>query len=363
MTYFWAIAIFAALLTGLTLALILAERYFINYGTCKIDINSGERVLEVEGGQTLLSALIAAEIFIPSACGGRGSCGFCKVTVLKGGGSVLPTETPFLSRRELREGVRMACQIKIREDMQIKIPEEMLSVKRFSAKLEYSKPLTNDIKEISFILDEGQEIEQRPGQYIQVQVPSPEGPVFRAYSISSPSYEKKRIELVVRLVPGGLGSTYLHNLKPGDTVSLTGPYGEFRLNEDPAVEIVCVGGGCGMAPMKNIIYSLYDRWPTRSCRLFFGCRTQADVFYYEEFKKLSEKHPNFRVVYALSEAESVNKNWDGETGFIHLAVDKHLEPAVKHQAFLCGPPPMIEAVTSVLTEKGLKPEDIFYDKF
>jgi Na+-transporting NADH:ubiquinone oxidoreductase subunit F len=149
----------------------------------------------------------------------------------------------------------------------------------------------------------------------------------------------------------------------GDAVSFTGPYGEFYLNEDPSVEIVCVGGGCGMAPIKNIIYTIYDRWPDRSCWLFFGCRTTRDVFYLEQLKQLSQEHPNFHVVYALSDELGENEQWDGETGFIHLSVDKHLETGVKRQAFLCGPPPMIEAVTRVLEEKGLRSEDIFYDEF
>lgn len=162
---------------------------------------------------------------------------------------------------------------------------------------------------------------------------------------------------------GGICSTYLHNLKVRDSVTFTGPYGEFHLNEDPSVEIVCVGGGCGMAPIKNIIYTLYDRWPDRSCWLFFGCRTTHDIFYLEQFEELSREHPNFHVVYALSDELGQDEQWDGETGFIHLAVDKYLEVDIKRQAFLCGPPPMIEAVTRILEEKGLRSGDIFYDEF
>jgi Na+-transporting NADH:ubiquinone oxidoreductase subunit F len=212
-------------------------------------------------------------------------------------------------------------------------------------------------------LIEPAEITQRPGQYIQVEAPSPDGPVFRAYSISSPTYDANAVELMVRLVPGGVGSTYLHNVQVGDTLTFTGPYGEFILNEDPSVEIICVGGGCGMAPMKNIIYTIYKSWPERSCWLFFGCRTTRDVFYLEQFQKLAADHPNFHVVYALSDQLQPDEKWNGETGFIHLAADKMLTPHVPRQAFLCGPPPMIEAVTRVLEEKGLKAEDIFYDEF
>jgi Na+-transporting NADH:ubiquinone oxidoreductase subunit F len=223
--------------------------------------------------------------------------------------------------------------------------------------------LTHDIKELRFSLNEPAEISQRPGQYIQIEAPSSDGPVFRAYSISSPTYQTNHVELNVRLVPGGIGSTYLHELEAGNPVTFTGPYGEFRLNEDPEVEIICVGGGCGMAPMRNIILSIYDRWPERSCWLFFGCRTTRDIFYLDDYRELAERHPNFHVIYALSDPLEPEEEWDGETGFIHLSVDKYLESGVPRQAFMCGPPPMIEAATRVLQEKGLHPDDIFYDKF
>ncbi|MDK1032264.1 MAG: FAD-binding oxidoreductase, partial [Planctomycetia bacterium] len=301
MTFILPVMVLCVLFVALAGALLVAERFLVNYGICQIDINAGERALEVEGGQSLLSALYGEEIFIPSACGGRGSCSYCKVTVLGGGGPVLPTETPYLTRKEVRSGMRLACQVKVREDLRMRIPEDFLDVKLFSAIVSSTRELTYDIKELRFSLQEPAEISRRPGQYVQVQAPSPDGPVFRAYSISSAQYETDVVELDVRLIPGGIGSTYLHNLEEGDAVTFTGPYGEFRLNEDPSVEIICVGGGCGMAPMKNIIYSLYDRWPERSCWLFFGCRTTRDIFYLERFKALAEKHANFHVVYALSD--------------------------------------------------------------
>ncbi len=364
MVFLLPILVFAGLLVGLTVALSVAERVLINYGVCKIDINRGDKILEVDGGQTLLSALNESKVFIPSACGGRGSCGHCKITVRAGGGPVLPTETPFLSRAQVRAGVRLACQVKIREDIEITIPEDLLNVQMFTAEVATTRLVTHDIVEVLLALKEPAEISQRPGQYVQLQAPSPEGPVYRAYSISSPSYEKDTVELIIRLVPGGIGSTYAHNLEVGDATVLTGPYGEFRLSEDPDVELVCVGGGCGMAPMKNIIYTVYERWPDRKCWLFFGCRTTSDIFYLEEFQELARKHPNFRVVYALSDPLSPEERWDGETGFVHLSVDKHIEPGgAKRSAFLCGPPPMIEAVMKVLADKGFTPEDIFYDEF
>jgi Na+-transporting NADH:ubiquinone oxidoreductase subunit F len=363
MVYLWSVLSFGGLTTALAALLMIAERYLVNYGICRLDINAGEKPLEVNGGRTLLSSLYANEIFIPSACGGKGSCGHCKITITSGGGPVLPTETPYLSRKEVRANLRLACQVKIREDIYVRIPEDLLDVRMFASTVQGASELTHDIKEIRLRLDEPAEISHRPGQYIQVQAPAPDGPVFRAYSISSPVYEAGTVELVVKLVPGGIASTYLHSLNIGDTVHFTGPFGEFRLNEDPSVEIICVGGGCGMAPIRNIIYTLYNRWPDRSCRLFFGCRTTRDVFYLDQFEELARKHPGFHVVYALSDKLGEDEKWDGETGFVHLSVDKHLEPGVRRQAFLCGPPPMIEAVTRVLQDKGIGSKDIFYDEF
>ncbi len=355
----------AVLFSVLAAVLILAEKVMGDYGPCRIDINGGRRVLEVDGGRSLLAVLIEHGIYIPSACGGKGSCGYCKVRIREGGGVVLPTERPFLERRELRAGMRLACQVKVREDLALELPVEYLDVQLFEAVVERVRALTHDIKEITLALEEPGEIEARPGQYVQVEIPAPGGVEYRAYSISSPSWrERHRVELAVRLVPGGVGSGYLHCLGAGDRVRFTGPYGEFVLREEPEVEIVCIGGGAGMAPIKNIVYSLYARQPGRRCRLFFGCRTFRDVFYYGAFRALAAEHPGFRVVYSLSEPPGPGEPWDGEIGFVHLAVEKYL-PAdgTPRQAFLCGPPPMIEAATAVLLAKGLAPADIFYDRF
>ena len=209
---------------------------------------------------------------------------------------------------------------------------------------------------------EPNEISFHPGQYAQVLAPGPDGDVFRAYSISSAVSETDAVELNVRLMPGGIASTYLHGLKVGDAVTFTGPFGQWRLSDDPQSELICIGGGVGMAPMKCLIYSIYERWPERTCWFFFGCRGTDDIFYLDEFRKLQDSHPNFHLYYSLSDMKP-GQAWDGEKGFVHLAVEKHLNPSPKRQAFLCGPPPMIEAVTTVLHEKGLTDEEIFYDKF
>ena len=357
-----SVSITVGVFVVLSAVLLVAERYLANYGPCTISVNDGEVVFERDGGSTLLSTLIDRKIFIPSACGGKGSCGYCKVVVESGGGPILPTETPFMSRSEIAKGVRLACQVKVKENINIVLPEELLNVKQYTSRVSLIKELTYDIKEVNLELIEPAEINHRPGQYAQIMAPSPDGPVFRAYSISSPTAEHNKVQLIVRLVPGGIASTHIHNLKEGDEVIFTGPYGEFRLSEDPNTEIICVGGGAGMAPISCIIYSIYERWPDRKCQLYFGCRAMRDVFYIEQFRELAEKHPNLQIHYALSEPQETD-NWNGDTGFIHLAADKRLERGIKRQAFLCGPPPMIDAVTEVLRDKGLEEKDIFYDKF
>ena len=230
-----------------------------------------------QGGGTLLKALYDKKIFIPSACGGKGSCGYCKVTVSSGGGPVLPTELSYLTRAEIRAGTRLACQVKIREDIFVKIPSDLLNVRMFDATIEHATQVTHDIKEIRMRLDDPAE---SPSGRTSTCRSRPSGPRARS-SGPTPSVHRprpQRPELMVRLVPGGIGTTYLHTVKLGDRVNFTGPYGEFWLNEDPSVEIVCVGGGCGMAPMKNIIYTLYDRWPDRTCWLFLAAGKRDVLF-------------------------------------------------------------------------------------
>ena len=358
-----SVAVMTGIFVALSLLLIVAGRYLADYGTCTIVVNAGAAAFELPGGGTLLKALYDKKIFIPSACGGKGSCGYCKVTVSSGGGPILPTELPFMSRAELRGGTRLACQVKVKQNLEIQFSEVYLSVKEFRGRLSRVRPLTHDIKELTLELLEPAQIDFRPGQYVQIQAPSPDGPIFRAYSISSPTFQSDKIQLVVRLVPGGIASTFLHSLNEGQELFFTGPYGDFKLSEDPNVAVVCVGGGAGMAPINSIIHSLYQKWPERSCYLFFGCRSKRDVFYLDTFQELARKHPSFKVVYALSDPLAAEEQWEGDAGFIHLSADRRLEVNSKRQAFLCGPPPMIEAVTEILTNKGLRMDDIFYDKF
>jgi len=369
--FLWTTIVFSGTLVGLGLLLQVAARYLVDPGPFLVNVNEGAREFSVEGGTTLLTALYEEEIFIPSACGGQGTCGHCKVRLLDSDPTkVLPTEKPFFTRLELSQGTRLACQLKVKENLKLKIPDHLLDVQIYKALVSSTVDVTYDMKEIRLRLVEPQEMNYSFGHFVQIEIPDPdEGTIRRAYSISSSVKETNEIEMNVRLhpargrIPAGRGSTYLHGLKQGDEVFLTGPYGEFELDEDPDVQLVCVGGGAGMAPMKNLVLSILDEIPGKPVWLFFGCRGTPDIFYLDMYKELSEQYPDFNVVYALSELKE-DEEWDGDTGFIHLSVDKYLEDNLrKHQAFLCGPPPMINAVTEVLLDKNMRLNRIFYDKF
>lgn len=369
--FLWSSIVFCGTLVGLGALLQVAARFLVDPGPFTIDINGGERVFQTEGGSTLLAALTDNKIFIPSACGGQATCGHCKARLLDSQESdVLPTEKAFMTRQELRNGTRLACQVKVKRDLALRIPGHLLAVKQYRAEVVSTVDLTYDIKEIRLKLLEPDRMDFSYGHYIQVNVPDPdEGYISRAYSISAPIREKNELELNVRLhpahgkIPAGKGSSYLHSLTAGEEITVTGPYGEFELDQDPNVHLICVGGGAGMAPMKNLILSVLDTIPGKPVSLFFGCRGTADVFYLDMYEELARKHEHFKVVYALSDMQE-GEQWNGETGFIHLSVDKHLPDDLRpHQAFLCGPPLMIEAVTEVLLDKNMKPERIFYDKY
>ncbi len=369
--FLWSTVVFCGTLVGLGLLLQIAARFLVDAGPFTIDINGGARIVSADGGSTLLAALTDHKIFIPSACGGQATCGHCKARVLGSQESdVLPTERSFLTRQELRNGTRLACQVKVKRDMNLRIPEHLLAVKQYRAEVVSTVDVTYDIKEIRLRLLEPDSMDYSYGHYIQVNVPDPdEGYISRAYSISSPITERNELELNVRLhpahgkIPAGRGSSYLHSLTVGEEVTITGPYGEFELDEEADVHLICVGGGAGMAPMKNLILSVLDTIPGKPVWLFFGCRGTRDIFYLDMYEELARKHPHFHVVYALSEMQA-GERWDGKTGFIHLSVDECLTDALRpHQAFLCGPPLMIDAVTEVLLDKGMKPERIFYDKY
>lgn len=346
----------------LGIVILLVSRFLAEYGPCTIKIKEYDDI-NVMGGDTLLASLFESKIFIPSACGGRGSCGYCKIRVLEGGGAVLPTEVPYLDHSELENSMRLACQLKVKNDMEIEVPEEYLAIKEYIAEVINIRSLTYDMKEVLLRLIEPDTIHFKPGQYIQFHVPVVSGAtVCRAYSIASVPSSGSEVGLIVRLVPGGVGSTYIHNLKPGDKATISGPCGDFFLHEDSRKGVLLVGGGAGMAPLKSILYSLFEKGSRRKIALYFGVRAKKDVFYLEEFEELAKKYPNFSFTYALSSPDE-GDSWEGERGFIHLVLEKRLKDGENLEAYLCGPPVMADAVIKVLKEKGISPSNIYYDKF
>ncbi len=358
-----AIFILSAIAGGLGAALAILDRYLASYGICHVDINNGaEESFDIEGGVTILQAINANNIFIPAACGGRATCGLCKLQVLEGGGLVLPTETPFFNKQEMKQGYRLACQVKIKNDIKILIPEEYLKVQRFRTEVVAIEDMTHDTKLIRMKLIEPDTIEFKPGQFIQFEIPGTNE--FRAYSIASKPSMKHFVEIIVRLVPGGLCTTYIfEELTVGQEIYITGPFGEFYWHEESDREMVCVAGGSGVAPIRSILDTMFEKNITdRKVTYFYGARAVKDLYYYHECLEYEKKFPNFKYVPALSAMDPGDK-WDGETGFIHLVIDKYYDDCSDKEAYLCGPPVMIDAVIEVLRKKGMPEEYIYFDKF
>ncbi len=355
----------------LSLVIALVDRVVNNYGEVTIDINHGKKQFKVNGGSKLLSTLASQNLFVPSACGGRGSCGACKVRVLSDVGPILPTETPYLSTEEQSNNVRLSCQVKLKKDIAIELPEELFSVKKFSATVESIKDITYDIKEAIFRLNNPKEIEFVSGQYVQIVVPPYDDvkeSVQRAYSMSSKPGDSGIVELLIRLVPGGLVTTYIHkHLKEGDTMELVGPFGEFRVHDTPAA-MVCVAGGSGMAPFKSMFYDMRDNdsFPEKEIWYFFGARSTRDVFYIDELRQLEKEWPRFHFVPALSEPKE-EEGWKGDVGLITDVLDRYIKDSIGKdkglEGYLCGSPGMINACINVMTKNGMDEANIYFDKF
>jgi Na+-transporting NADH:ubiquinone oxidoreductase subunit F len=360
-----SIGIISIISLFLSLLMVIADATIGNYGTVKISINDGAKELEVKGGQPLLKALNQEGVFIPSACGGRGSCGLCKVRVVSGGGDYLPTELPWISEEEKKQQVRLSCQFKVKQDVSIVIPEVLFLVKEFKTVVERIRDLTHDIKEVTLRLKEPTEITPKAGQYVQFEVPEYEKTnerVYRAYSIASSPMDKNHVELEIRLVPNGICTTYVHTLlKEGNEVTINGPYGEFYLR-DTDKNIIFIAGGSGMAPIKSILYDMASKGSKRKASYFFGARSKRDLFLLDEMKELEEKMPNFKFIPALSEPQ-IEDDWKGEVGLITDVVRRMVTEGSNSEAYLCGSPGMINACINVLTELEVLQENIFYDKF
>lgn len=348
----------------LALALTLANQYIANYGECKIVIN-GEKELVVDGGGTLLSILNEQELYLPSACGGKGTCGLCTCKILDGGGPILPTETPFFTKEELADNMRLSCQVKVKQDMQLSIPKDLLNAKKYEAKVEFIKDETKTIKLLRFKITDGQQIEFKAGQYVQLLAPpypgNPES-VYRAYSVASSALVKDSIELIIGYVEEGLVTTYVHqHLSKGDEVSFNGPFGDFYLRDTKA-EIIMVAIGTGIAPIRSILYQLKDQQIQRKATFFFGARTQKDLVCAEEMYAFEKTIPHFKFRPVLSR-EPEGSGWEGDRGRVTDSIRKYIEEGVDQAAYMCGSPVMIESAVVELKKKKMPEEKIYFDEF
>ncbi|HEY9054731.1 MAG TPA: 2Fe-2S iron-sulfur cluster binding domain-containing protein [Rectinemataceae bacterium] len=360
----------AGISTILAFLIALLDKFLNDYGQVKISINGGKKILEVRGGAPLLGTLAAEGIFVPSACGGRGSCGACKCKVKTDVGPHLPTEMPYMSPGDITANIRLSCQVKVRKDLEIELPEELFSVRKFMSRVEKIVDLTYDIKEVLFALED-QEIEFAAGQYIQLVVP-PYGDmtesVQRAYSMSSRPSDRKHVELLIRLVPGGMATTWVHkHMKVSDQVELVGAFGEFHIHDTPA-SMICVAGGSGMAPLKSMIHHMHETgaFPEKEIWYFFGARSARDMFYLDELGSLSATWPRFHFVPALSEPKPEDK-WEGEVGLVTDVLDRYLKDRIPKnkglEGYLCGSPGMINACVNVMKKNGIGEDKIYFDKF
>ena len=399
--------VFTGVIMALVLILNFAGNKLLPQGEVDILINEdNDSKLKTKPGSTLLSALSNQSLFLPSACGGQGTCAMCKCQVIDGGGEILPTETAYISRAEAKNNWRLACQVKIKNDMEIKIPDEVFSIKKWDCDVVSNNSVATFIKELVIDLPKGDNLDFKAGGYIQIDIPEYSGlkysnfdiqkqyhpdwdqykiwdlvanneePIFRAYSMANHPAEGNRVMLNVRIatpppklwndVPPGIASSYIYSLKPGDKVTISGPYGEFFI-KDTNKEMVYIGGGAGMAPMRSHLFHLFNTLKTgRKVSFWYGARSKREMFYDEEFKKIAKKFPNFNYVVALSEPLPEDK-WDGATGFIHQVVnDNYLsshEDPTELEFYMCGPPPMITACENMLFDLGVEEDQIAYDVF
>lgn len=348
----------------LAFLLVIADLVFANYGECKITIND-KKELKVEGGDSLLSTLNENKIFLASACGGRGSCGFCRCQITAGAGPILPTEKPFLSPQDIKDDFRLACQVKVKEDIKIEIPEDIFNIKKFKAKVSQIKDLTHDIKELHLQLIDPQEIDFKAGQYVQLQsnkYGKIKKSVSRAYSISSSPDKNKKIELIIRKVPDGICTTWVHEyLQKGDEVNFTGPFGDFYIRDSQA-DMIFIAGGSGKAPIKSMIEYLSQHKIERRMVYIFGARARKDLYYTEHFQKLEKQFPDFTYLPILSRP-TTQCNWNGKCGYAPDYFDEFIKDPKNTEAYLCGSPGMIDAVEKGLKKKGVSSENIYYDKF
>ena len=399
------IAMFTAVILLLVAVLLAAKRKLVAHGDVSILINEDPaKALKTPAGGTLLETLSNNKIFIPSACGGKGACGVCEVIVKEGGGDLLPTETGFISRGEAKRGCRLACQVKVKRDMKIEIAPEIFDVRKWKCRVVSNRNVATFIKELKLALPEGEVVPFRAGGYVQIECPAHQlhfktfdidaeyrdtwdkfdlwrfksvltEPIERAYSMANYPLEKGLLLFTIRIafppdyrtdIPPGIMSSYVFNLKPGDELTVSGPFGEFYAR-DTDKEMCFVGGGAGMAPMRSHIFDQLKRLHSqRKMTFWYGARSLREAFYVDEFERLQNENPNFKWHLALSEPLPED-NWDGPVGFIHNVLhDRYLRdhPAPEDiEYYMCGPGPMNKAVIAMLVSLGVDRENIMLDDF
>jgi Na+-transporting NADH:ubiquinone oxidoreductase subunit F len=395
---------FTLLILVLVFVILGAKKTLAPVGTVTLEINESKKISVPCGGK-LLGALADNGIFVSSACGGGGSCAQCKVKVLAGGGEILDTERSHINNRDAKEGIRLSCQVPVKQDMKIEVPHEVFETKKWVCKVRSNNNVATFIKELVLELPTGEQVDFKAGGYIQIEAPphvvhykdfdidlhfhedwdkfnvwryvsKVDEPVIRAYSMANYPGEKGIIMLNVRVAsppprapedtPPGKMSSYIFGLKPGDEVTISGPYGEFFI-KDTKNEMVYIGGGAGMAPLRSHIFELFrNRKTDRKVSYWYGGRSTRELFYIDHFRAIEKEFPNFTFNIALSEPKPED-NWDGYVGFIHQVVrDNYLS---KHPApedieyYLCGPPMMNSAVFKMLDDLGVQPENIAFDDF
>jgi len=398
------VGLFTAVVLILVFVILVARSRLVAVGSVNVVVND-ELELGIPVGSKLMQGLADADLFVPSACGGGGTCGQCRVQVLSGGGAILPTERSIINKRDAADHFRLSCQVTVKQDMKVQVPDEVFGVKRYECTVVSNRNVASFIKEFVVELPAGEELDFRAGGYIQIECPPHDlkyadfdideefrdewdrynlwryeshvkKPEMRAYSMASYPEERTVIKLNVRIatpppgaddsIPPGIMSSYIFNLKPGDKAVISGPYGEF-FAKDTDNEMVFIGGGAGMAPMRSHIFDqLKRKHSKRKMSFWYGARSLKEMFYEQEFNELAENNDNFEWYLALSEPQPED-NWEGLTGFIHQVLyDEYLS---KHEApedceyYLCGPPMMNSAVVSMLDSLGVPKENILLDDF
>jgi Na+-transporting NADH:ubiquinone oxidoreductase subunit F len=399
-----SVLLFTGILLLMTVLILWVRARLVPKGDVTINVND-ERDLQVAVGSKLLTTLADNQLYVPSACGGSGTCGQCRIIVSAGGGSLLPTEASLISKREAATGERLACQVSVTQDMRIRVPEAVFGVKKWQCKVRSNDNVATFIKELVVELPAGESLDFRAGGYIQIECPAHElsyktfdiqpeyrdeweryklfeinsivnEPELRAYSMANYPEENDIVMLNVRIatpppqaplsIPTGIMSSYIFNLKPGDEVMVSGPYGEFYARDTDA-EMIFIGGGAGMAPMRSHIFDQLKRLhSTRNISFWYGARSLREAFYVDAFDELMQQHENFKWVLGLSDPLPED-DWEGAQGFIHeLLYEQHLKdhPAPEDcEYYLCGPPMMIAAVTRLLYDLGVENENVLYDDF